>query len=87
MTHPKEIAGTEIPKGYATIPSMAKERGLVRGWESRQGEVDELVDVCKPLLEAYYNMAQQLQTDFQFVGDKLTQRAEKLLAKHKGETE
>ena len=39
----------------------------------------KLVKVCKPLLEAYCNMAQMVQTDFQFTGDQLTEQAEQAL--------
>lgn len=41
----------------------------------------DLLDVVKPLLEGYRNMAQILQTDFQFQGDQLTQRAEEAIVK------
>lgn len=41
----------------------------------------ELLDVVKPLLEAYWNMAQMLQTDLQFQGDQLTQRTEAAIKK------
>ena len=37
---------------------------------------DNHVEIIERLLEAYCNMAQQLQSEFQFTGDQLTQRAE-----------
>ena len=36
-------------------------------------------EIIKPLLEGYCNMAGMLQTDFQFMGDQLTQLAEQAL--------
>ena len=36
-------------------------------------------EIIKPLLEGYCNMAGMLQTDFQFMGDQLTQKAEQAL--------
>ena len=46
---------------------------------------DALLAVCERLLESYCNMAQQLQTDFQFQGDQLTQQAEQAIAAAKNE--
>ncbi len=45
----------------------------------------DLLDVVKPLLEAYWNMAQMLQTDLQFQGDQLTQRAQAAIANSEGQ--
>ena len=36
-------------------------------------------EIIKPLLEGYCNVAGMLQTEFQFTGDQLTQKAEQAL--------
>lgn len=56
---PNRIDGVEIPKGYATIPSFKLERGLVRGWKSRQEEVEALVDALVDVLHQSCGIGQK----------------------------
>ena len=49
-----------------------------------EGAIEGLVDVVRPLLEAYYNMGQMIDSQSQFTGDQLTQKAEAALEKVRG---
>jgi len=73
-----------LPGGFPGIhdPNQDDAQHIVSCWNAFEpdGLVDKLVGVCAPLLEAYCNMAQMLQTDQQFMGDQLTQQATKALA-------
>ena len=49
--------------------------------QAENKRLKELRAVCKPLLEGYCNMAQMINSQEQFMGDQLTQRAEQALKK------
>ena len=69
--------------GTAYTPNLkiqeANARRLVKCWNG----YDEGIDIIRHLLEAYCNMAQMIQTDQQFMGDQLTQRAEEAMPRPK----
>ncbi len=67
-----------VPDCLAEIERLQRENGDL---ERRVNTHKDLLDVVGPLLEAYWNMAQTLQSDLQFQGDQLTQRAKAALAK------
>ena len=81
---PNRIDGVEIPKGYATNPSFALERGLVRAYKARQAEVDELVKVLDEGLGALMRLMLRLDTS---EVDGTIRKMQQLIAKYKGETE
>jgi len=92
MSYIQETLGRIINSPHYAIlhgqaSSALKEYGDMRAkvekYDTLKASHTKLVGVCRPLLEAYCNMAQMLQSEFQFTGDQLSKEAEQALAEAK----
>ena len=59
---------------------IGKQVELQAKYDALKQSHNKLVEVCKPLLEGYCQMAQMIQSQFQFTGDQLTEQAEQALS-------